>query len=90
MIMKNSMICFEPFSSFRRQEPKKKQRTWYSNHTQDNSVTFRILAPKASKVEIEGDFLPAQKIKTPFGEVEAPGRVRVFSYTYLLIFKFQR
>lgn len=27
----------------------------------DNSVTFRILAPKASKVEIEGDFLPAQK-----------------------------
>ena len=40
----------------------------------DNSVTFRILAPKASKVEIEGDFLPAQKIKTPLGEVEAPGR----------------
>ena len=43
----------------------------------DNSVTFRILAPKASKVEIEGDFLPAQKIKTPFGEVEAPGRVQL-------------
>lgn len=43
----------------------------------DNSVTFRILAPKASKVEIEGDFLPTQKIKTPFGEVEAPGRVQL-------------
>lgn len=43
----------------------------------DNSVTFRILAPKASKVEIEGDFLPTQKIKTPFGEVEAPSRAQL-------------
>lgn len=36
----------------------------------DNSVTFRILAPKASKVEIEGDFLPTQKIKTPSAKLK--------------------
>lgn len=40
----------------------------------DNSVTFRIKAPKAVKVQLTGDFLPNQKMKTQFGEVEVPGR----------------
>ena len=40
----------------------------------DNSVTFRILAPKASKVEIEGDFLPAQKIKDSFWRSRSSGK----------------
>lgn len=39
----------------------------------DNTVTFRLVAPKAVKVEVTGDFLPAQKVKTPRGEYEAPG-----------------
>lgn len=39
----------------------------------DNTVTFRLRAPKAVKVQITGDFLPAQKIQTPFGEVESAG-----------------
>lgn len=39
----------------------------------DYSVTFRIRAPKAVKVEITGDFLPPQLIDTPFGKFEAPG-----------------
>lgn len=39
----------------------------------DKTVTFRIAAPKAVKVEVTGDFLPTQKIQTPFGEVDAPG-----------------
>ena len=39
----------------------------------DNKVTFRLNAPEANKVEITGDFLPVQKIKTPMGEVDAPG-----------------
>src|SRR3712207_7480587 len=35
---------------------------------QDNSVTFRMMAPQAQKVQITGDFLPTQKVKTPMGE----------------------
>lgn len=39
----------------------------------DNTVTFRLIAPKAVKVELTGDFIPTQKIQTPRGEFEAPG-----------------
>ena len=39
----------------------------------NNTVTFRLKAPKAVKVQITGDFLPTQKIKTPYGEFDAPG-----------------
>ena len=39
----------------------------------DNTVTFRFAAPKAVKVQVTGDFLPAQKIDTPFGKTDAPG-----------------
>ena len=39
----------------------------------DNTVTFRLVAPKAVKVELTGDFIPTQKIKTQYGEFDAPG-----------------
>lgn len=39
----------------------------------DNTVTFRLSAPKAVKVQLTGDFLPTQKIDTPFGKFDAPG-----------------
>ena len=39
----------------------------------DNRVTFRLLAPQAIKVEITGDFLPTQKMDTPYGSFDAPG-----------------
>lgn len=39
----------------------------------DNSVTFRLKAPKAVKVEVTGDFLPPATIKTPYGEAQVPG-----------------
>lgn len=39
----------------------------------NNTVTFRMKAPKAVKVQITGDFLPTQKFKTPFGEADGPG-----------------
>ena len=39
----------------------------------NNTVTFRLRAPKAVKVQVTGDFLPTQKIKTPFGEFDGPG-----------------
>lgn len=39
----------------------------------NQTVTFRLQAPQASKVEITGDFLPARKMQTPMGEAEAPG-----------------
>ena len=40
----------------------------------DNTVTFRIIAPKAVKVQVTGDFLPPVKITTPNGGgYEIPG-----------------
>jgi len=40
----------------------------------DKTVTFRLFAPKAIKVEVTGDFLPTQKIEIPgFGSYDAPG-----------------
>ena len=39
----------------------------------DNTVTFRLLAPDAQKVQVTGDFLPTQTIKTPYGEFDGPG-----------------
>jgi len=39
----------------------------------DHTVTFRLYAPEANKVEITGDFLPTQKMKTSMGEYDAPG-----------------
>ena len=35
----------------------------------DNTVTFRLKAPKAVTVQVTGDFLPTQKIKTLTGQV---------------------
>jgi len=40
---------------------------------EDGTVTFRLKAPKAVKVQVTGDFLPTQKVDTPFGEFDAPG-----------------
>lgn len=39
----------------------------------DNTVTFRLNAPGANKVEIIGDFLPPRKIQTDRGEMDAAG-----------------
>lgn len=39
----------------------------------DKTVTFRLNAPKAERVQVTGDFLPVEKIKTPFGEFDGPG-----------------
>lgn len=45
----------------------------HDNHT----VTFRLRAPKAVKVEVTGDFLAPQKMETPFGEFDAPGTAQL-------------
>lgn len=39
----------------------------------DNTVTFRFHAPKAVRVKVTGDFLPAEKIETEFGKMDVPG-----------------
>ena len=39
----------------------------------DNSVTFNVAAPEAQKVEIVGDFLPIEKVKTDQGKSERQG-----------------
>lgn len=43
----------------------------------DNTVTFRLLAPQAKTVELEGSFLPKQKVQTPLGEVEQATRAKL-------------
>lgn len=39
----------------------------------DNSVTFRLVAPKAIKVTVTGDFLPVQTMQTEWGTFDSPG-----------------
>lgn len=39
----------------------------------DNRVTIRVSAPEARNVEVSGDFLPSQRVKTPDGEFDAAG-----------------
>lgn len=58
----------------------------------DGTVTFRLYAPKAVKVEVTGDFLPQVKVPTPMGEMEQPGvaplkeeKGGVWTYTNIFI-----
>ena len=39
----------------------------------DKTVTFRLNAPEAKKVQVTGDFLPAMQIDTPYGKSDTPG-----------------
>lgn len=39
----------------------------------DHTVTFRLNAPAAKHVQVTGDFLPTEKIETPFGVFDGPG-----------------
>ncbi|MBE6196481.1 MAG: esterase [Rikenellaceae bacterium] len=41
----------------------------------NGSVTFRLVAPEAQKVELTGDFLPPQRVMTPKGEQLSAGVV---------------
>jgi len=43
----------------------------------NRTVTFRLQAPQAVKVEITGDFLPTQKTETPYGNFDAPGTAKL-------------
>jgi enterochelin esterase family protein len=43
----------------------------------NNTVTFRLMAPQAIKVELTGDFLPNRKMETPMGEFDVPGSVEL-------------
>ena len=45
----------------------------HENHT----VTFRVNAPDAKSVMVTGDFLPLEKVQTPMGEMEGPGKVAI-------------
>lgn len=39
----------------------------------DKTVTFRLSAASADEVFVTGDFLPTQKMNTPYGEFDVPG-----------------
>lgn len=41
----------------------------------DHTVTFKLHAPKASRVILTGDFLPTHKITTPVGSMDVPTTV---------------
>ena len=40
---------------------------------EDNTVTFRLFAPEAAKVEVTGDFLPERSVDTPNGKMTMKG-----------------
>lgn len=39
----------------------------------DNTVTFRLMSPTSSHVEVSGDFLPPKRVTAPWGEQEIEG-----------------
>lgn len=41
---------------------------------ENKTVTFRLFAPNAEKVQVTGDFLPTEKVNTPFGEFDGSGK----------------
>ena len=43
----------------------------------DGTVTFNLYAPQARQVSVSGDFLPTVKMKTPKGEIDAPGSAQL-------------
>lgn len=43
----------------------------------DHTVTFRLRAPNAAKVEVTGDFLPQHTVDTPFGPAQSPDTARL-------------
>jgi enterochelin esterase family protein len=43
----------------------------------DNSVTFRLFAPEVTTVQITGDFLPTEKMQTPYGEMDVPSKAEL-------------
>jgi len=43
----------------------------------DNSVIFRLRAPMVDSVQITGDFLPTVKFKTPYGDMDVPGKANL-------------
>lgn len=70
------------------------QQALFDNHeivspevNPDGTVTFRLSAPKAIKVQLTGDFISQIKVQSPFGEVEQPGIINleekdgIWSYT---------
>ncbi|MDR1593087.1 MAG: esterase [Prevotellaceae bacterium] len=44
---------------------------------ENNTVTFRLNAPQALKVELAGDFIPTKKMETPMGVMDMPGSVEL-------------
>lgn len=76
----NKKFIFSALLSLLLVSPAMAQQALFSNNqvaspviNEDNTVTFNIYAPKASKVEVTGDFLAPQKVQTPFGMQDAPG-----------------
>ena len=43
----------------------------------DGTVTFNVVAPQASKVEVTGDFLTPVEVDTPFGKQAQPGKAEL-------------
>ncbi len=56
------------------QEISMPQRTMVSPEVhQNHTVTFRLRAPKAERVQITGDFLPVTQVDTPYGKMDTAG-----------------
>jgi len=66
-------ICVITMTSFAQQALWGRQDIISPEIHPDNTVTFRLAAPKAVKVQVTGDFLPPQPTETPYGTFDLPG-----------------
>ncbi|MGX5691048.1 esterase [Arcticibacter tournemirensis] len=66
------VVCLH-FSSFAQQALWGGQNIVSPEVDADNTVIFRLHAPQATKVQVTGDFLPTQRVDSPYGKTDAPG-----------------
>ncbi len=82
------LIIFTAISSYAQQALFGGQQIISPEIHDNQTVTFRLNAPNAESVMVTGDFLPTEKVQSPMGEMEAPGKAEmtkdekgVWSYT---------
>ncbi len=68
------LICCLTLNSFGQEALFNGQEIVSPEINDDQSVTLRLMAPKADSVQVTGDFVPTVKVNTPYGEMQVPGK----------------
>jgi enterochelin esterase family protein len=77
LILNVTLIVLFEFSALAQEAIFRAQQIISPEINEDQSATFRLLAPNAKLVQVTGDFLPTVKMDTQMGPVDAPGKAEL-------------